>query len=53
MIKDVYTVKDVAEQLQVTEKTVRELISSGRLKAVKVCKKWIISAQNLKAFING
>lgn len=48
-----YTVRDIAEQLQVQEKSVRNLISSGKLKAQKICGKWIISADNLKKLIYG
>lgn len=52
MIKDFYTVRDIAGQLQVQEKAVRKLISSGKLKASKVLNKWIVTAENLKAFID-
>lgn len=51
MQKDVYTVKDIAEQLQVQEKAIRNLIASGRLKATKVCGKWAISADSFKQLI--
>lgn len=53
MTKDVYTVKDIAEQLQVKEKAVRHLISTGKLKANKVCSKWIVTAENFKKLIEG
>lgn len=53
MTKDAYTVKDIAEQLQVKEKAVRKLITSGQLQAIKVCKKWVVSAENFKKFIEG
>jgi excisionase family DNA binding protein len=53
MIKDYYTVKDIADQLQLKEKTVRRLLATGKLKASKVCGKWVVSAENLKAFIDG
>jgi len=52
MKKDFYTVRDVADQLQVKDKAVRNLIASGKLKASKVLKKWIITADNFKAFID-
>ena len=52
MIKDFYTVRDIAEQLDVTEKSVRRLISSGELPASKVIGKWVVSAENLKNFID-
>lgn len=52
MIKDFYTVRDIAEQLQVQEKAVRRLISQGGLKAGRVCGKLIVTAETLKAFID-
>ena len=52
MLKDVYTVKDIAGQLQVKEKAVRYAISSGKLRASKVLGKWVITAENFKAFID-
>lgn len=53
MTKDLYTVRDIAEQLQVQEKAVRRLVTSGKLPAKKVCGKWIVTADNLKEFIDG
>ena len=50
MHKDIYTVKDIAEQLQVTEKSVRRLIASGDLKAKKAIGKWVVTAENFKEF---
>jgi len=52
MQKDLYTVRDIAEQLQVQEKAIRGLIASGELKASKILKKWIVTAENLKAFVD-
>lgn len=49
MLKDVYTVRDISEQLQVKEKAVRHLIKTGRLKATKVLNKWIVSAHDFQA----
>jgi len=51
MTKDFYTVRDIAEQLQVQEKVVRYQITKGNIKASKVFGKWVITAENLKAFI--
>lgn len=53
MQKDIYTVRDIAELLQVKEKAVRYLISSKKLKASKICNKWIVTADNLKRLIDG
>lgn len=52
MQKDFYTTKDIAEQLQVNEKAIRGRITNGELKASKVCGKWIVTAENLKRFID-
>lgn len=46
--KNFYTVKDVAEEFQVQEKTVRQLITDGKLKAKKILNKWIVSHEDLK-----
>lgn len=51
MTKDVYTVKDIAEQLQVKERTVRQAISDGKLKASKVLNKWVVTADEFERFI--
>ena len=51
MIKDFYTVKDIAEQLQVKEKAVRFQIKQGKLEASKVMSKYVISAENYKKYI--
>lgn len=52
MTKDIYTVKDIADQMQVHERTVRQLIHSGGLPATKVCNKWVVSAENLQNLIS-
>jgi len=51
MTKDAYTVRDIAEQLQVTEKAVRQLILLNKLPARKICNKWIVSAADFKNLI--
>lgn len=51
MIKDFYTVRDIAEQLQVKEKAVRFQIKQGKLEASKVMSKYVISAENYKKYI--
>lgn len=53
MTKDLYTVRDIAEQLDVAEKSVRRLINTGELPASKMCGKWVVTAENLKAFVDG
>jgi len=52
MNKDFYTVKDIAEELQVTEKALRYQIKGGKLMASKVLGKYVISAENYKKYID-
>lgn len=48
-----YTVDEVATQLDISPRTVREYIRKGKLKAVKVGNKYIISEDNYRDFVNG
>lgn len=48
----VYTVNDVAQSLDMHIDTVREYIKRGELKASKVGRKYIITLDNYKDFIN-
>ena len=48
-----YTKKEVAEMLGVTERTVWNYIKVGRLQAVMIGGKWKVSDENLKKFVNG
>ena len=50
---EVYTVDDVAQSLDMHITTVREYIKRGELKASKVGRKYIITLDNYKDFING
>ena len=52
MNKDFYTIKDISEELQVTEKAVRYQIKGGKLTASKVLGKYVISAENYKKYID-
>jgi excisionase family DNA binding protein len=51
MDEPLYTVRDVAERLQVTGRTIRDWIKSGRLKAVRAGHAWRIKASDLDAFL--
>jgi excisionase family DNA binding protein len=51
--KQYLTVKDVADQLQTSEYTVRALFRSGELKGRKVAKKWMTTADLLKQYVEG
>ena len=46
-----YTVKQVAEILQVAEYTVAELLREKKLKGFKVGNRWRVPEKNLKEFI--
>lgn len=48
-----YSVQEVAELLHLTDRTVRNYITSGKLLAQKIGGNWEISEENLKAFLNG
>ena len=52
MNKDFYTVRDIAEGLQVTEKAIRYQIKQGKLISSKVLGKYVITAENYKKFID-
>ena len=48
-----YTVEEVSKQLDISPRTVREYIRKGKLKAVKIGNKYIISEDNYRRFVNG
>jgi excisionase family DNA binding protein len=48
---DVFTVKQVAEYLQVTEVTVRAMIRDRQLDAIRVRNVWRITREQLEAFL--
>ncbi|MEM0004774.1 MAG: excisionase family DNA-binding protein [Desulfurococcaceae archaeon] len=47
--KSYYTTREVSRLLGVTDRTVRRWIRSGRMRAVRVRRKWLIPASELKA----
>jgi putative resolvase len=47
--KAYYTTKEVSRLLGVTDRTIRRWIRSGRIRAVKIKRKWLIPASELKA----
>lgn len=53
MAVETYTVEQVAEQLGVSVRTIREYVRDGKIKAVKVGNKYIISEDNFRKFVNG
>lgn len=48
----VYTLDEVAEILHTTRRTLYTYLKEGKLKAVKIGRKWIITEENLKDFIS-
>ena len=49
----VYTLEEVQGFLKVSEKTLRSYIKDGRLKAVKIGRRWTVTEENLTKFVNG
>lgn len=48
-----YDVKETAQILGVTTRTIMNYIKDGKIKAQKVGGKWKISKENLESFCNG
>jgi excisionase family DNA binding protein len=49
----VYTVEDVAKILKVQNRTIRDYIRSGKLKALKLGRAYRVKEEDLKAFLSG
>ena len=47
----VYTLDEVAEVLKITRRTLYTYLKAGKLKAVRMGRKWIVSEENLKTFL--
>ncbi len=47
----IYTMKEVRQISQVTERTLYNYIKAGQFKAKKIGGKWIITEKNLRKFI--
>lgn len=50
---EVLTVAQVAELMHLSEQTVRAACRRGELPAVHVGRRWIVSAERLKRFLDG
>lgn len=48
-----YGVKDVMELLQISERTALKYLNEKKLVGRKIGRKWVVSEENLKNFING
>lgn len=53
MTDQVLTVAQVAELMHLSEQTVRAACRRGELPAVHVGRRWLISAEKLKRFLEG
>lgn len=53
MGKELYTVEQAAEKLQVDPETIRIWLRAGKLKGIKVGRLWRIREENLELFLGG
>lgn len=47
----VYTIKETAELLKVTERTIYNYVAAGKLKATKMGKYWRVTEDNIRMFL--
>ena len=47
----IYNTKEVAEKLQITPKSVLKLINNGKLQAKKVARKWRVTENQLRQYL--
>ena len=47
-IQKAYTLKEAAEELGITYRTIQRYLETGQLKATKVCGKWRVTPEALK-----
>ena len=45
-----YDVEELAELLEVQEKTIRAMLREGKIKARKLARKWYVTEQSLKEY---
>lgn len=50
---EIYTLPQLVDVLKVSKRTLIQYIKEGRLRAVRIGRSWQVSADNLKAFVNG
>ncbi len=48
-----YEVEDLVRMLNVSRVTVQSYLRAGRIKGVKIGKRWHVTDKNLKAFLSG
>ncbi len=51
MAKDILTIKEVAEYLKITERTLYRLVQEGKIPAFKVGGSWRFQLSDIKAWI--
>lgn len=49
---ELYTIEELTELLQVTQRTIYNWIKSGKLKAFKIGRGWRVKREDLDAFLN-
>ena len=49
--EQIHTVKSLCAYLELTERTVTDLLRSGRLKGYKVFNKWLVTHSDLLAYV--
>lgn len=49
----VYTLKEVEELLKVSNRTLLNYIKAGKLNAVKIGRKWMVTEENIKKLLDG
>ncbi len=49
--EQIYTVKTLCSYLELTERTVTDLLRSGKLKGYKVFNKWLVTHSDLLAYV--
>jgi excisionase family DNA binding protein len=52
-MRDLLTVKEVAEELKVKEATVTEWLRTGKLRGVKAGRQWRVPADAVEEFLKG
>ncbi len=50
---NIYTVKEVAEMLKLSEETIRRYLRSGKLKGITLGSSWRITQESLDQFLKG
>jgi excisionase family DNA binding protein len=51
-MESIYTVKELATKLEVSERTISDAIKDGRLKGYKQFKKWYVTQSQLLEFLS-